>query len=138
MAQAVSRRPPTAEARVRSRVSPCGICGGQSGIGTGFSTSSLVIPCQFNSTGAPLLGKGQKVIIIFTFIIGLHNKPHGCSASVASAAGPFTIKRNCLIPWSTVFTDKLTGPHLVEKFPASNGNRRFFTAFIRASHLSLS
>ena len=31
MAQALSRRPLTAEARVRSRVSPCGICGGQSG-----------------------------------------------------------------------------------------------------------
>jgi hypothetical protein len=28
MSQAVSRRPLTAEARVRSRVSPCGICGG--------------------------------------------------------------------------------------------------------------
>jgi hypothetical protein len=36
MAQAVSRRPLTAEARVRSRVSPCGIYGGQSGTGTGF------------------------------------------------------------------------------------------------------
>jgi hypothetical protein len=36
MAQAVSRRPLTAEARFRSRVSPCGICGGQSGTGTGF------------------------------------------------------------------------------------------------------
>jgi hypothetical protein len=36
VAQAVSRRPLTAEARVRSRVSPCGICGGQSGTGTGI------------------------------------------------------------------------------------------------------
>jgi hypothetical protein len=33
-----------------------------------------VFPCQFHSTGAPLLGKGQKIII---FITGLHNKPHG-------------------------------------------------------------
>jgi hypothetical protein len=40
MAQVVSRRPLTAEARVRSRVNPRGICGGQSGTGTGFSPSS--------------------------------------------------------------------------------------------------
>jgi hypothetical protein len=60
MAQAVSRRPATAEARVRSWVSPCGICVGQSDTGTGFSASTSVFPCQFHSTGAPLLGKGQK------------------------------------------------------------------------------
>jgi hypothetical protein len=94
MAQAVSRRPPTAEARFRSRVSPCGICGGQSGIGTGFSASTSVFPCQFHSTGAPLLGQGQKIIIIIViFITGLHKKPRGCGASVASAAGPFTTKK---------------------------------------------
>jgi hypothetical protein len=92
MAQAVSRRPPTAAARLRSRVNPRGICGGQSGTGTDFSPSSLVFPCQFYSTGAPLLGKRQKIIIIFIVITVLHNKPQGCSASVAPAAGPFTTK----------------------------------------------
>jgi hypothetical protein len=60
MAQAVSLRPLTAEARVRSRVGPCGICGGQSGTGTGFSSSTSVFPCQFHSTGAPLHGKTKE------------------------------------------------------------------------------
>jgi hypothetical protein len=72
MVQAVSRRPLTAEARVRSRVGPCGICGGQSGTGTGYSPSTSGFPCQFHSTGATLLVKMKKLII---FITGLHNKP---------------------------------------------------------------
>jgi hypothetical protein len=46
MAQAVSRRPPTAEARVRSRVGPCGICSGQSGTGTGFPLSISFHRCS--------------------------------------------------------------------------------------------
>jgi hypothetical protein len=56
MSQAVSRQPLTAEARVRSRVSPCVIFGGQSGTGTGLSPSTSVFPCQFHSTGAQLQG----------------------------------------------------------------------------------
>jgi hypothetical protein len=86
MAQAVSRRPLTAEVWVRSQVDPCGVCGGQSGTGTGFSPSTSVFFCQFHSTGAPLHEKTKKKLIIF--ITGLHNKPQGCGASVASAAGP--------------------------------------------------
>jgi hypothetical protein len=88
MAQAVSRRPLTAEARVPSWVSPCEICGGQSGIGTGFSPSNSVFPCQFNFTGAPLHEKKTNHLHH-----RLHNKLQGCGASVASAAGPFTTEK---------------------------------------------
>jgi hypothetical protein len=44
--------PLTADTWVRARFSPYGICDGQSGIGAGFSPSSLVLPCQYNSTVA--------------------------------------------------------------------------------------
>jgi hypothetical protein len=74
MAQAVSRRPLTTEARgFDPGSSPCGIFGGQSGTGTGFSPSTSVFPCQFHSTGPPLKWKTGKNVIIF--ITGLHNKP---------------------------------------------------------------
>jgi hypothetical protein len=91
VAQAVSRRPLTADTQVRSRVSPCGICGGQSDTGTGFPPSTSVFPCHFHSTCAPLHGETKKKLTIF--ITGLHNKPQGCGASVASAAGPFRKKK---------------------------------------------
>jgi hypothetical protein len=52
MSQPVSRRPLTAMARVRARVNPCRIYGGQSGTGTGFSPNYSVFLCQYHSTVA--------------------------------------------------------------------------------------
>ena len=89
VAQAVSCRPPTAEDRVRSLASPCGICGGQV-----FPPSTSVFPCQFHSTGAPLLGNVKKKSSFSSSSSqGLHNKPYGCGVSVASAAEPISKKK---------------------------------------------
>jgi len=41
-------------------------------------------------------------------------------------------------PRSRVLLEKLTGSHLVKKFPSFYGTRRFITAFTSACHLSLS
>jgi hypothetical protein len=49
MVQMVSHRPLTSDARVRARVSPCGICGRQSGSRTWFSPRSSVFHCQYHS-----------------------------------------------------------------------------------------
>jgi hypothetical protein len=48
MAQAVSRRSLTAKGRVRSRVSPFGICGGQSATWTGFPPEYIGFPLSIS------------------------------------------------------------------------------------------
>jgi hypothetical protein len=53
--QAVNRRPLTAEPQVRARVSACGVCGGQSGIGTVFPPSSSVFPSMLFHRGSILM-----------------------------------------------------------------------------------
>jgi hypothetical protein len=83
MAQAVSHRPFTAEARARSRFSPCRICGGQSGTGTGFSSCTSVFPCQFYYIGNPLVGKMKK-----TDHLSLHLHYKGCTISLKAAVRP--------------------------------------------------
>ena len=82
----MARWPLNAEVRVRSRVDPCAIYGGQSGTGTGFSPSTSAFPYQFHSIGAPLNGKAEKYS---TLSQGCTISLQGCGASVASAAGPF-------------------------------------------------
>jgi hypothetical protein len=46
MAEAISRRSSTAEARVRTRISPCGTWGRKNVTGSGFFPSSSDFPCQ--------------------------------------------------------------------------------------------
>jgi hypothetical protein len=41
----------------------------------------------------PVLHHTEKRKKLIIFITGLHNKPQGCGASVASAAGPSTTKK---------------------------------------------
>ena len=59
-------------------------------LGQGFPRVFLFSPVNFIPPVLHYLEKWKKLIIfLFIFIIGLHNKPAGCGASVASAAGPF-------------------------------------------------
>jgi hypothetical protein len=124
MAQAVSRRPLTAESRVRSRVGTCGICGGQSGTGTGFLPEyfgfSLSISFHRCSINLKII---KNLVILIIFITGFHNKPQGCGVSVASAAGPFNLKNASHSPYYLRVSHHFIGT-------AKAYVRKFFT-FIR-------
>jgi len=54
VAQVASRRPVTAQTQVRSHANRCVTCGGQRATGTGVTPTTLVSPCHYHSTNAPL------------------------------------------------------------------------------------
>jgi hypothetical protein len=59
IAQAVNRILLTPEVWDFAQVSPCCICGGQSGTGKGFSRSPSVFPCQYHYTAAHVSSWGR-------------------------------------------------------------------------------
>jgi hypothetical protein len=69
MAQAVSRRPFAAEARVHSRVNPCGICSGQSGGKIGFCRRFSIFPVNI----IPPL-QSQYMLSLLLFVVDNKNK----------------------------------------------------------------
>jgi hypothetical protein len=88
MAQAVSRRSPTTEAWVRFR--DVGFVVDKVALGQVFLRVLRFSPVNFIPPVLHYSKKRKELIIIIT---GLHNKPQGCGASVASAAGPFITKK---------------------------------------------
>jgi pantoate kinase len=58
-----------------------------------FSQSTSVFLVNFIPLALHCKEKLKKIIFSIIFITELHNKPQGCGASVASAAGPFATKK---------------------------------------------
>jgi hypothetical protein len=92
MAQAVSRRPLTAEARVRSRGLSMWDLWWKKWHWDRFFFQYFGFPLSISFHHCSIKMKSRKNLIIF--LTGLHNKPQGCGASVASAAGPFSKKNS--------------------------------------------
>jgi hypothetical protein len=94
MAQAVSSRPLTAEARVRSGSVHVRFVVDKVALRQVFPRVLRFSPVNFIPPVLHYTEKRKKKLIIF--ITWLHNKPQGCGASVASVAGTFTTKKKIL------------------------------------------
>ena len=69
----------SAEIKVRSQVSLCGICSQQSGTGIGFSLSILVFPCWYyfiNTQGNRRVDKRQVLKIWENYVAELYDRPN--------------------------------------------------------------
>jgi len=74
MAQAVSCHSLVTEAQIQLQANPCGICDGQSGVGTSFSLNVSVVPWQYDSTNDPysFICHQGSIILVAESIIKQH------------------------------------------------------------------
>jgi hypothetical protein len=103
MAQAVSRRPLTTEARVRSQVKSMWDLWWTKWHWDRLSSELSVFPCRFHSTGAPLIVKIGKKYCSSSSSSSSQGCTISCGASVASAAGPPHKKKKTLFELSNYF-----------------------------------
>jgi hypothetical protein len=130
MAQAVSRRPLTAEYRVRARVNPCGICDGQSGNATGFSPTSSVFPCQYHSTVVLHTHISSGGWTICPLVAAVQRR----SLTPSKSTSYYVEQRSLLNSTQHSASWEPNVTHLVKKFPA----RMSSTVFTRVRYLCLS
>jgi len=89
------------------------------------------------STAVFLFLHKESLNVIYIWQWFLHPKLRNTAQSVLSISEVQQLKLS-LTPWCRVLLEKLTGLHLVKKFPAFHGTRRFITALTSIRLLSLS